>query len=656
MTSIERPIEPPEAAADPRREASVWDAPFEPENGDPGPSVVLQAFADSQTPDAAAVALIEKAWRFAARAHAGQTRESGQPYITHPLAVAAGCAELGLDADTVAAAILHDTVEDTPVSLADLRVLFGEEIAALVDGVTKLDAVDGIGRKRSRADVKAATMRKMLVGLADDLRVLLVKLCDRRHNMTTLRSVSDEKRVRVAQETMDVYVPLAARLGVWQLKSDLEDLAFAALHPEEFTQVRQQLAHRSADSAGHLAQLAVELEELLERDGIDAQVTARTKSAYSAWRKARARHVPVAELHDLLGIRIVCQQVAECYAALHTLHSRFTPVPGTFTDYIATPKFNLYQSLHTTVMVAGQMVEVQLRTFEQHHRAEFGAAAHHAYKPTATDSDVAWLRHLHATSDEVADPDEFLAALQEDLVRDEVYIFTRDGDLLHLSAGATPIDVAYAIHTDVGDRCAKARINGHVRPLRTRLRSGDQVEIITDEQAQPRMSWLDDVATAKARTAIRKALARQAERDVRELGARELKLTAFEHGVDPSTVSGRRLGQAAKAFDLRSGSALAAAVGRGEIAAGQVLAWVSVRGDGSVRRRSVTIVASDRLGLLADVAVSFAEAGVAIVSVTSSSETDGTATLALTVVERPELEQTTDSLTTIAGVRSISVN
>ncbi|HEY2306627.1 MAG TPA: RelA/SpoT family protein, partial [Streptosporangiaceae bacterium] len=413
------------------------------------------------------IRLIDRAYEVAAHWHAGQMRKSGDPFITHPLAVATILAELGMNSDTLCAALLHDTVEDTAYTLAELRKDFGEEVAALVDGVTKLDRV------KYGDDAEAETVRKMVVAMSRDIRVLVIKLADRLHNMRTLRYLAREKQERKAREVLEIFAPLAHRLGMNNIKWELEDLAFATLYPKRYDEIARMVSERAPERELFLQDVIEEVRGDLHEAKIKEKVTGRPKHYYSIYQKMIARNVGFEEIYDLVGIRVLVDTVRDCYAALGTIHARWNPIPGRFKDYIAMPKFNMYQSLHTTVIgPEGKPVELQIRTWGMHRRAEYGVAAHWKYKEesllpggrtgASVTSDMVWLRQLVDWQRETADPAEFLESLRFDLGTAEVYVFTPKGQVIALPQGATPVDFAYAIHTEVGHRCIGARVNGRL--------------------------------------------------------------------------------------------------------------------------------------------------------------------------------------------------
>src|SRR3989440_3640454 len=475
-------------------------------------------------------ALIEQAFEVARVAHADQVRRSGEPYIAHPLGVAMILADLGLDDVTIAAALLHDAVEDTTVTGEDLQERFGPDVAAIVDGVTKLDRL----QFDSKEAQQAATLRKMLVAMAKDTRVLLIKLADRLHNMRTISSLPESKQQRIAQETLDIYAPLAHRLGIADVKWQLEDLAFDVLHPKRYAEIEQMVTLRAPEREEYLEQVLAELRARLAGLNIDAEVRGRPKNYWSIYEKMVVQGKEFDDVQDLLGVRVVVESVKDCYAALGSIHAMWKPVQGRFKDYIAMPKFNLYQSLHTTVVgPSGKAVEVQIRTQEMHRRAEFGVAAHWGYKEREPAEDLLWLQRMVDWQQETSDPGEFMEALKVDLEYDEVFVFTPKGKVITLAAGATPVDFAYAIHTDVGHRCIGARVNGRLVPLDSGLASGDTVEIFTSkvEGAGPSRDWLQFVHTPKAKTKIRQWFSRERRVDAIDTGREELAKAFRKEGL-----------------------------------------------------------------------------------------------------------------------------
>ena len=469
----------------------------------------------------ARVDMINRAYHMAAEAHRSQTRSSGESYINHPLAVATIVADIGLDDISVAAALLHDAVEDTEITLPDVDANFGAEVARLVDGVTKLERI----QFDSREAQQAATMRKMLVAMAKDLRVLVIKLADRLHNMRTIAGMPLEKQQRIAQETLDIYAPLAHRLGIQEIKQQLEDLSFAALHPKRYAELDHLVATRTPEREMFLAQAVAEIRGRLKELGIEAEVTGRGKHLWSIYEKMVVKGREFDDIFDIVAVRVIVDSIKDCYAALGSIHGRWRPVVGRFKDYIAMPKFNLYQSLHTTVIgPAGRPIEVQIRTREMHQRAEWGVAAHWAYKGDGNTSDIDWLNRIIDWQAEVSDPAQFMENLKTDLEQDEVFVFTPKGRVITLPVGSTPIDFAYAVHTEVGHRCIGSKVNGRLVSLDHRLMSGDTCEIFTSkvETAGPSQDWLSFAASHRARNKIRQWFSRERRTDMIEAGRDEL--------------------------------------------------------------------------------------------------------------------------------------
>jgi guanosine-3',5'-bis(diphosphate) 3'-pyrophosphohydrolase len=514
--------------------------------------------------------LICRAYETAATAHQHQVRKSGEAYIHHPVEVAMILAELGLDDTTVAAALLHDAVEDTGMTVDDLAGEFGDTVASIVDGVTKLERL----RFDSKEAQQSATIRKMLMAMAKDWRVLLIKLADRLHNMRTIAAMPDFKQRRTATETLEIYAPLAHRFGIEEIKWQLEDLAFAALHPKRYAEIDQMVTLRAPERDLYLAQVLDGTREQLELAGIVAEVTGRPKHLWSIYEKMVVRGKEFDEIYDLVGIRVIVESAADCYAALGAIHSSWTPLPGRFKDYIATPKFNLYSSLHTTVVgPQGKPLEVQIRSREMHRRAEFGIAAHWGYKENATAADVAWLQRIVDWQSETADPAEFLESLKLDLESDEVYVFTPKGDVITLPVGATPIDFAYAIHTEVGHRCIGAKINGRLVSLDAPLHSGDSVEIFTAKvpSAGPSRDWLQIVASPRARNKIRQWFSRERREDAIDNGREELTKAIRREGLPVQrAASSNVLLALAETMNYADLDALHAAIGDGHVSAKSV--------------------------------------------------------------------------------------
>jgi GTP pyrophosphokinase len=456
--------------------------------------------------------VVSRAYKMAAKAHATQYRKSGEPYIVHPLAVARIVSDLGLDEVTVASALLHDAVEDTRIELDDIQRAFGSDVAAIVDGVTKLDRV----RFDSREAAQAASFRKMIVAMAKDIRVLIIKLCDRLHNLRTIAALPDWKQERTARETLDIYAPLAHRLGMQDLKQQLEDLSFAALHPKRYAEIEHMVARRAPERDFYLTQVLEDIRHRIVELNIAAEVMGRDKNLYAIYEKMVLKDKEFDEINDLVGIRVIVETVRDCYAALGSIHATWKPIPGRFKDYVAMPKFNLYQSLHTTVVgPQGKAIEVQIRTREMHERAETGVASHYTYKDGEETADLPWLTRIIDWEKETSDPTEFLDNLKIDLDTEEVFVFTPQGAVTTLPTGSTPIDFAYAVHTEVGHRCVGAKVDGRLVPLSEPLRSGETVEIFTSkvEGAGPSRDWLKFVSSHRASSKIKQWFSRE-RRDV----------------------------------------------------------------------------------------------------------------------------------------------
>ncbi|MCA9832927.1 MAG: bifunctional (p)ppGpp synthetase/guanosine-3',5'-bis(diphosphate) 3'-pyrophosphohydrolase [Thermomicrobiales bacterium] len=503
-----------------------------PDHFEPAVQDSLQKLSDSINEDqhSGDLVIVARAFLVAYGAHSGVMRKSGEPYIVHPIEVANILAQMRLDGETMAAGLLHDVVEDTDVTLAQLQELFGERVAQLVDGTTKLgkiqwlpDSEDVTTRQDREREQQAESLRKMFLAMVDDIGVVLIKLADRLHNMRTLGSMRRDKQVRIAQQTMEIYAPLANRLGIWQVKSELEDLAFMYLYPVEYEHITSELDRRGADSAIALKQIIDDLKKLLGDAGIRAELYGRKKHIYSIYRKMNRKNRAFDEIYDVIGIRIIVDDVTQCYSALGLVHGKWHPVPGEIDDYIATPKESMYQSLHTAVIgPAGHPVEIQIRTWEMHHVAEYGIAAHWRYKEGSKsdqrlESKITWLRQLMDWRDEVADAEEFVESLKSDVFQDMIYCFTPAGDIIELPRGATPIDFAYRIHTEVGHHTVGATVNGIQVDLKYVLNNAQIVEIRTSKTVKgPRRDWLQAengyVKTASAREKIRQWFRRQ-ERD-----------------------------------------------------------------------------------------------------------------------------------------------
>jgi GTP pyrophosphokinase len=525
------------------------------------------------------VETIKRAYAFAAEAHAPQKRESGEPYINHPLAVAETLASIHMDTATIVAALLHDVSEDCGVPMTELESRFGREVARLVDGVTKLDKMqflhvegDENMPKMDGQDLWAENMRKMFLAMAEDIRVVLIKLADRLHNMKTLQFRPPAKRRRVAQETMDIYAPLANRLGIWELKWQLEDLSFRYLEPDKYHEIADKVASRRVAREKYILRVIDLLKAELDKHDLQADLSGRPKHIYSIYRKMQRRGVDVDQIYDQLAVRVLVQTIPDCYTALGVIHSIWRPLPGQFDDYIANPKESLYQSLHTTVLaVDGRPLEIQIRTHEMHQVAEYGVAAHWRYKEGLRqdqkfDAKVAWLRQLMDWQKDVAGgAQEFVDSLKTDIFQDQVYVFTPKGEIKELPSGATPLDFAYRIHTDVGHKCIGAKVNGRLVALDTKLRNGDIVEIITAKGSRgPSRDWLNPnlgfVHTAHAREKIRQWFRRQ-QREENIIRGREM----VEKALKRLNVDGVKLDDLAADFKYEKVDDFLAAVGYGDI-------------------------------------------------------------------------------------------
>jgi GTP diphosphokinase / guanosine-3',5'-bis(diphosphate) 3'-diphosphatase len=491
---------------------------------------------------------VERAFAFACERHRDQQRRSGEDFITHPVEVAKICAGLRLDTETLGAALLHDTVEDTSASLAEVREQFGEVIATLVDGVTKLTGITF----QSRDEKQAENYRKMMVAMATDVRVILIKLADRLHNMRTLSALPKQKQIEKARETLEIYAPLAHRLGIHAIKWELEDLAFQRLHPRKYDEIKKLVAQQRVERERYVDEAGEFLRAELGRVGVEADISGRAKHFYSIYSKMTKKGREFNEIYDLTAMRVIVSSIKDCYGAIGVIHSIWKPLPGRFKDFIATPKLNLYQALHTTVIgPEGRPLEIQVRTGDMHELAEYGIAAHVLYKEggraggaVGVDPErekMTWLRQLvEADSDQ--DPTEFLEQLKVDLFEDEVFVFTPKGEVKNLSAGSTPLDFAYAVHTDVGHRCVGAKVNGKIVPLHYQLRSGDIVEILTAKRERgPSRDWLAVVRTTRARNKIRAFLTRERREDAERRGREELQGELRKRGLPPQRIAGSPL-------------------------------------------------------------------------------------------------------------------
>jgi GTP pyrophosphokinase len=527
----------------------------------------LEAYADRLDVD-----LIRKAYDLAVECHAGQVRASGEAFVSHTVEVATILAGLRLDTSTIVAGLVHDVVEDTALTLQELEERFGSEVSTLVDGVTKIGKV----QFRSHTEQQVENYRKLLLSMAEDARVILIKLADRLHNMRTLEHLPDGKRRRIALETREIYAPLAHRLGIFSIKWELEDLSFKFLEPEVYEDLTRKIQQRRKERERHILELRAPLEEELRRHDIPAEVTGRPKHLWSIYNKMRKRGLPYEEIYDLMAVRIITDSIQHCYAALGVIHSRWAPVQERFHDYIATPKSNMYRSLHTTVVgPAGRRYEIQIRTEEMHRTAEYGIAAHWKYKEGGAgardevDEALTWFRQVLEWQQDTNEPEEFMEFLRMDLFQGEIFVFTPKGEVKQLPTGATPIDFAFAVHTEVGLHCAGSKVNGRIAPLSRELRNGDSVEIITNPRQWPNRDWLAFVKTSRARGRIRQWIRKQEFDSAAELGReffdRELRKARRDRPSDAD------LGRAAEELGYPDFEHVHAALGRGDVGPTAVL-------------------------------------------------------------------------------------
>lgn len=522
------------------------------------------------------VGLLRRAYETAQVAHRNQFRDSGEAYVRHPLEVARLLAEMELDVVTLSAGILHDVLEDTAVTREELEERFGPEILLLVDGVTKLSKIP----YQTREEHQAQSLRKMFLAMAEDLRVIVIKLADRLHNMRTLDPLPPERQKKIARETLEIYAPLAHRLGMWSFKWEMEDQAFRHLDPEAYYALAQRLAKKRQEREQEVQEALRLLKQRLEEAGFQADIYGRPKHLYSIYQKMRRQEKDLNEIYDLIAVRVVVETVRDCYGVLGLVHTLWTPIPGRFKDYIAMPKSNLYQSLHTTVVgPKGDPLEIQIRTREMHRIAEKGIAAHWLYKEgyrsnVEFEKKVAWLREVMEWLREMKDPHEFMETLKIDLFEDEVFVFTPKGDVRSLPAGSTPVDFAFSIHTDIGLHCAGAKVNGRIVPLNHRLRNGEFVEILTSKNAVPSQDWLAFVKTSKARSKIRAYLKESRRTEMAQRGRELLEAEAKRLGVEPATLSVEHIEEAAKEAGLAGEDDFYAQVGFGTWTVNQALGRV----------------------------------------------------------------------------------
>ena len=518
------------------------------------------------------LAPIEKAYQFAAQYHADQKRSSGEPYMSHPLAVARILADMRMDVVSIETGLLHDIVEDTTVTAADIQKNFGDEVARCVDGVTKLSKIDFF----SAEDRQAESYRKMLLAMVNDIRVIIVKLADRLHNMRTLGYLSPERRERIAKETLEIYAPIAHRLGMGKVRGELEDLSFRHLDPEAWAEISQSIETQRVTNEEYLERMRRTVEAELRREGIPARVEARVKRAYSVYQKLKRQKIGLDQVYDLLAIRIITDSVKNCYGALGVIHNEWSPVPGRIKDFIAIPRPNLYQSLHTSVVgPEGKHFEIQIRTEEMHRIAEEGIAAHWKYKEgkrgVQDDQRVAWLRQLVEWQQDMRDPGEFMSTLKVDLYPEEVYCFTPKGRVIVLPSGSCPIDFAYAVHSEVGNTCTGAKINGRIVPLRYVLRNGDIVDVLTQSGHAPSKDWLAVVKTSRARNKIKHIINESERERAIEIGQKYLEKEARRLGVQLSRIQKNELERVAGEYGLGKVEDLYASLGYGKFSARQVL-------------------------------------------------------------------------------------
>jgi guanosine-3',5'-bis(diphosphate) 3'-pyrophosphohydrolase len=513
-------------------------------------------------------ALLNRAYVFSVNAHGTQKRASGDPYFSHPIEVAGILTDLHLDDETIATAILHDTIEDTVATPEDILRLFGENVARMVDGVTKLSKIEA----QTESERAAENLRKFLLAMSDDIRVLLVKLADRLHNMRTLHHIkSEEKRHRIARETMDIYAPLAERIGMYEFMKEMQSLAFKELEPEAYESITKRLDALKVEGEDRIAKIGSGLKLLLSRGGVEADVTGREKHPYSIWKKMSERHVSLDQLSDIMAFRATVGTEEECYRALGIIHRRWPMVPGRFKDYISTPKRNGYRSLHTSIIHAGDTrVEIQIRTQEMHAQAEFGLAAHWAYKTSSVrpDTQVSWIRDLIEILEHADSPEELLEHTRMAMYQDRIFAFTPKGELIQLPKGATPIDFAYAVHSNLGDQAVGAKVNGRVVPLRTEIEQGDQVSILRSKAQQPQANWLNFAITGKARAAIRRHIRHKERTETIALGR---KLYDEIVRLLPAKMGSEALKDALKRLKLQDEAALMEAVARRKLTDAQVL-------------------------------------------------------------------------------------
>lgn len=516
------------------------------------------------------LALLNKVYDFAEHAHRDQRRISGEPFILHPVAVASILADLELDLETLVAALLHDVVEDTGVTLEEIKAEFGDEVALLVDGVTKLSRLE----YRSKEERQAENLRKMFVAMARDIRVILIKLADRLHNLRTLKYQPEAKQKEIAKETLEIFAPLAHRLGIYHLKWEMEDLAFRFQDPEKYYELAERVARTRSKREEYIKGVIQILQKKLASVNISADIQGRPKHLYSIYSKMQKQQKDFSEIYDVMAVRVIVDSVQDCYGVLGTVHTLWKPIPGRFKDYIAMPKSNMYQSLHTTVVgPQGEPLEIQIRTHEMHRTAEYGIAAHWRYKEGGNtdhqfDQKLAWLRQLLEWQHDLRDAREFMESLKIDLFADVVFVFTPKGDVIELPAGSVPVDFAYRVHTQVGHRCVGAKVNGRIVPLEYQLKNGDIVEILTSKQATgPSRDWLNLVKTSQAKNRIRQWFKKEQREENISKGREALEREAKKQGLDPEFLKGERMMQFGRRFNLSTVEDVYAAVGDGILTA-----------------------------------------------------------------------------------------
>jgi len=518
--------------------------------------------------------LLRKAWFFTNEAHCNQKRKEGTRYFEHPIFVASTLADLHLDLSTIIAGLLHDTVEDTETSIEDIKGIFGQDVAFMVDALTKLDKIEFTSKEEAQAE----SFRKMLLAMAQDIRVVMIKFADRLHNMRTLEHLTPESQKRIATETLEVYAPLANRLGIGWLKLEFEDMGFKFLHPELYEELSKKLFKKREEQENYIKDFTITVENKLKENGITSEVSGRVKHFYGIFKKMKSQRITFEEVYDIFGLRVIVTEKTHCYAVLGLVHSLWIPVPGRFKDYIALPKSNMYQSLHTTVLgPKGERVEFQIRTHEMHRIAEEGIASHWLYKEKNKIEDkdtkyIKWLRELVSSQNDLKDATEFLELFKGEMLSDVVYVLTPAAQIKELPRGSTPVDFAYAVHTQIGNKCAGARINGRIVPLRYELHNGDTVEIITAQRAGPSKDWLNFVVTQKAKTRIKQWINIEERKQGIDLGHKILEVELRKQGVRSSKIKSPKMEETAKLFNYKSLDDLLIAIGYGRVPAHQVVA------------------------------------------------------------------------------------